>query len=75
MSKRNVPLRPLEAVELVNLTVLCSLEVALSQLIPAFRFAPSTAEIVWRFGNISSPSVKGSVESFSPELPMIVSLI
>jgi hypothetical protein len=65
----------LEAVELVNLTVLCSLEVFLSQIIPAFRFVPSTAEIVWRFGALSSPSVKGSVESFSPELPIIVSMI
>ncbi|KAI0251708.1 cytochrome P450 [Lactifluus subvellereus] len=51
------------------------MKVVLSQLIPAFRFAPSKAEIVWRFGNISNPSVKGSVESFSPKLPMIVSRI
>jgi len=49
------------------------MKVVLSQIIPAFRFAPSKAEIIWRFGGISSPSVKGSVESFSPKLPMIVS--
>ncbi|KAI0247110.1 cytochrome P450 [Lactifluus subvellereus] len=51
------------------------MKVVLSQMIPAFRFAPSKAEIVWRFGNVSSPSVKGSVESFSPKLPMIASRI
>ncbi|KAH8986065.1 cytochrome P450 [Lactarius hatsudake] len=34
------------------------MKVVLSQIIPAFRFAPTEAEIVWRFGIISSPSVR-----------------
>ncbi|KAI0247108.1 cytochrome P450 [Lactifluus subvellereus] len=50
------------------------MKVVLSHIIPTFRFAPSKAEIVWRLGTISSPSVKGSAE-FSPKLPMIVSRI
>ncbi|KAH9165536.1 cytochrome P450 [Lactarius sanguifluus] len=51
------------------------MKVVLSQIIPAFRFAPTGAEIVWRFGIISSPSVKGSVGTFHPKLPMIVSRV
>ncbi|KAH9175545.1 cytochrome P450 [Lactarius sanguifluus] len=51
------------------------MKVVLSQIIPAFRFAPTGAEIVWRFGIISSPSVKGSVGTFRPKLPMIVSRV
>ncbi|KAH9175552.1 cytochrome P450 [Lactarius sanguifluus] len=51
------------------------MKVVLSQIIPAFRFAPTGAEIVWRFGIISSPSVKGSVGTFHPNLPMIVSRV
>ncbi|KAH9024224.1 cytochrome P450 [Lactarius pseudohatsudake] len=51
------------------------MKVVLSQIIPAFRFAPTEAKIVWRFGIISSPSVKGSVGSFHPKLPMIVSRV
>ncbi|KAH8986066.1 cytochrome P450 [Lactarius hatsudake] len=51
------------------------MKVVLSQIIPAFRFAPTEAEIVWRFGIISSPSVKGSVGTFHPKLPMIVSRV
>ncbi|KAH9055229.1 cytochrome P450 [Lactarius vividus] len=51
------------------------MKVVLSQIIPAFRFAPTEAEIVWRFGIISSPSVKGSVGMFHPKLPMIVSRV
>ncbi|KAH8986071.1 cytochrome P450-like protein [Lactarius hatsudake] len=57
------------------LTTSLRLEVVLSQIIPAFRFAPTGAEIVWRFGIISSPSVKGSVGTFQPKLPMIVSRV
>ncbi|KAI9440830.1 cytochrome P450 [Lactarius indigo] len=49
------------------------IKVALSQIIPAFRFAPAEADIVWRFGVIASPSVKGSVGSYSPKLPILVS--
>ncbi|KAI9443760.1 cytochrome P450 [Lactarius psammicola] len=51
------------------------MKVVLSQIIPAFRFAPTGAEIVWRFGTISSPSVKGSVETFQPKLPIMVSRV
>ncbi|KAI0294461.1 cytochrome P450 [Multifurca ochricompacta] len=50
------------------------MKVVLSQIIPAFRFMPSKAEIIWRFGGVSSPSVKGSVESFHPNLPIIILL-
>ncbi|KAH9046659.1 cytochrome P450 [Lactarius hengduanensis] len=51
------------------------MKVVLSQIIPAFRFAPTEAEIVWRFGIIYSPSVKESVGTFHPKLPMIVSRV
>ncbi|KAH9057443.1 cytochrome P450 monooxygenase [Lactarius vividus] len=51
------------------------MKVALSQIIPAFRFAPAEVDIVWRFGVIVNPSVKGSVESFLPQLPMVVSRV
>ncbi|KAH9994081.1 cytochrome P450 [Russula compacta] len=51
------------------------MKVVLSQIIPAFRFTPSKTEIIWRTGGISSPSVKGSVESPFPQLPMIVSRV
>ncbi|KAI0059722.1 cytochrome P450 [Artomyces pyxidatus] len=36
------------------------MKVALSQLVTEFRFSPSKEEIVWRFGGITTPSVKGS---------------
>ncbi|KAI9439892.1 cytochrome P450 [Lactarius indigo] len=51
------------------------MKVVLSQIIPAFRLAPPEAEIVWRFGSISTPSVKGSVETFHPKLPIMVSRV
>ncbi|KAH9024960.1 cytochrome P450 [Lactarius hengduanensis] len=51
------------------------MKVALSQIIPAFQFAPAEVDIVWRFGVIVNPSVKGSVESFLPQLPMVVSRV
>ncbi|KAI0028311.1 cytochrome P450 [Vararia minispora EC-137] len=48
-------------------------EVVLSYLIPSFRFAPSKEhEIVWRFGGLVTPCVKGST-STKPELPLCVS--
>jgi hypothetical protein len=50
-------------------------EVALSQLIPTFRFEPSEKqEVVWRFGAIVTPSVKGSTTN-KPEMPLRVSLV
>ena len=60
---------------LANLTTSLHLEVVLSQIIPAFRFAPTGAEIVWRFGIISTPSVKGSVQTFRPKLPIMISRV
>ncbi|KAI9458417.1 cytochrome P450 [Lactarius psammicola] len=53
--------------------LLLEMKVALSQIIPAFRFAPAEPDIIWRFGVIASPSVKGSVESYFPKLPILVS--
>ncbi|KAI0258946.1 cytochrome P450 [Gloeopeniophorella convolvens] len=51
------------------------MKVALSQLIPKFKFEPSRHEIVWRYGNVSSPSVKGfEAKVLQPSLPMIMSL-
>lgn len=58
---------------LADLTGLLYAEVALSQIVPAFRFEPTKAEVVWRFGALLSPSVKGSVELFSPRLPIMIS--
>ncbi|KAI0057340.1 cytochrome P450 [Artomyces pyxidatus] len=47
------------------------MKVALSQLIRTFRFSPAKQEVVWRFGGITTPSVKGST-AIGPRLPMIV---
>jgi len=53
------------------------MKVALSQLIPAFRFEPTGAEVTWLFDSISKPSVKGSAASSqdSPSLPMLPVLV
>ncbi|KAI9442317.1 cytochrome P450 [Lactarius indigo] len=37
------------------------IKVVSSQIVPAFRFAPTKAAIVWRFGGIYSPSEEGSI--------------
>ncbi|KAI0262732.1 cytochrome P450 [Gloeopeniophorella convolvens] len=51
------------------------MKVVLSQLIPTFKFEPSKQEITWRFGNIVSPSLKGSeTKVLHPSLPIIMSL-
>ncbi|KAI0055542.1 cytochrome P450 [Artomyces pyxidatus] len=47
------------------------MKVVLSRLISAFRFSPSEREIVWRFGGLTTPSVKGSTV-MAPQLPMIL---
>ncbi|KAI0059725.1 cytochrome P450 [Artomyces pyxidatus] len=47
------------------------MKVVLSHLVRAFRFSPSKTEIVWKFGGIASPSVKGSTD-VRPQLPMVV---
>lgn len=57
----------------MKLTGLLRPEVALSQIIPAFRFAPTEAEVYWKFGVLLFPTVKGSAESFSPKLPIMIS--
>ncbi|KAI0028313.1 cytochrome P450 [Vararia minispora EC-137] len=48
------------------------MKVALSRLVPSFRFAPSEREIVWRFGGAVTPSVKGSTSN-EAELPLLIS--
>jgi hypothetical protein len=73
ISKRDVLPPSFEPLYLANLTFFLSSEVALSRIIPTFRYAPSKDEVVWRFGSLSSPAVKGSTELLSPELPFIVS--
>ncbi|KAH9034869.1 cytochrome P450 [Lactarius pseudohatsudake] len=51
------------------------MKVVLSQIVPAFRFAPTKAAIIWRFGGISSPSVEGSVHLLPPKLPIMISRV
>jgi len=58
---------------LADLTTRPHLEVVLSKIIPAFRFSPADADVVWRFGAVLSPAVKGSVDTFQPNLPVIIS--
>jgi len=51
------------------------IKAVLAQLIPAFRFSPSEKhEIVWRFGAIVTPSIKGSTTN-DVQMPMRVSPI
>ncbi|KAI0055540.1 cytochrome P450 [Artomyces pyxidatus] len=45
------------------------MKVVVSQLVRAFRFSLPKTEIVWRFGGITTPSVKGST-AVGPQLPM-----
>ncbi|KAI9432668.1 cytochrome P450 [Lactarius indigo] len=47
------------------------IKVALSQLIPAFRFEPTGPEVAWLFNSISNPSAKRSPSV--PTLPVLVS--
>ncbi|KAH9003662.1 cytochrome P450 [Lactarius hatsudake] len=47
------------------------IKVALSQMIPAFRFEPTGAEVAWLFDTVTNPSVKGSPSV--PMLPVLVS--
>ncbi|KZV75347.1 cytochrome P450 [Peniophora sp. CONT] len=52
---------------------LLEMKAVLAQFIPTFKFEPSeNAEIVWRFGGITSPGVKTS-KDFQPQLPLRVS--
>ncbi|KAF8267906.1 cytochrome P450 [Lactarius quietus] len=51
------------------------IKVMLSQIIPAFRLAPTKAKIVWRFGVVASPSVEGSLHLLPPKLPIMVSRV
>ncbi|KAI0059721.1 cytochrome P450 [Artomyces pyxidatus] len=47
------------------------MKVVLSHLIREFRFSPSKKEVVWRFGGIVSPSLKGS-NAIVPQMPVVV---
>ncbi|KAI0058900.1 cytochrome P450 [Artomyces pyxidatus] len=50
------------------------MKVALSHLVRAFRFSPSTKEIVWRYGVVTTPSVEGT-DAVGTEMPIIVERI
>ncbi|KAI9440827.1 cytochrome P450 [Lactarius indigo] len=52
---------------------LLEMKVALSQIVPTFRLAPTEAEVVWRYGGILTPSIKSSIESPHPKLPIMMS--
>ncbi|KAI0059662.1 cytochrome P450 [Artomyces pyxidatus] len=47
------------------------LKVVLAHLVRSFRFSPSQSEIVWKYGGLTTPSVKGS-DAVGPKLPMVV---
>ncbi|KAH8982228.1 cytochrome P450 [Lactarius akahatsu] len=47
------------------------IKVALSQMVLAFRFEPTGAEVAWLFDTVTNPSVKGSPSV--PMLPVLVS--
>ncbi|KAI0317187.1 cytochrome P450 [Amylostereum chailletii] len=51
------------------------MKVVLSQLISVFRFELPSKEIIWRWGNIISPSVVSNEGSHKSSLPMKVTLI
>ncbi|KAI0053479.1 cytochrome P450 [Auriscalpium vulgare] len=49
------------------------MKVVLSQLVHVFRFSQSKErEVLWRFGGISTPTVKGSHDAAEAKLPVIV---
>ncbi|KAI0056916.1 cytochrome P450 [Artomyces pyxidatus] len=50
------------------------MKVMLSQFIRSFRFYPSETEVVWRYGPITTPSVKGST-GVSPNMPIVLEKI
>ncbi|KAI0058905.1 cytochrome P450 [Artomyces pyxidatus] len=50
------------------------MKVALLHLVRAFRFSPSTKEIVWRYGVVTTPSVEGT-DAVGTEMPIIVERI
>ncbi|KAI0059674.1 cytochrome P450 [Artomyces pyxidatus] len=47
------------------------MKVVLAHLVRSFRFAPPRAEIVWKFGRIVTPSVKGS-NAVGTNMPMVL---
>ncbi|KAI0060070.1 cytochrome P450 [Artomyces pyxidatus] len=47
------------------------MKVALAQLIESFRFSPSKEEVVWRFGPITTPSIKDS-GNVVPQMPVVL---
>jgi len=46
-------------------------EVVMAHIIPALRFTPTKREIIWRFGNVASPTVEGAA-SLKPVMPVMV---
>ena len=57
-----------------QLITLFPAEVVMAHLIPAFRFSRSKKEILWRFGNVSSPTIRAA-SSVKPVMPLIVEKI
>ncbi|KAI0059669.1 cytochrome P450 [Artomyces pyxidatus] len=47
------------------------MKVVLFHLVRSFRFSPSQTEIIWKYGGLTTPSLKGS-DTFGPKLPMVV---
>ncbi|KAI0056668.1 cytochrome P450 [Artomyces pyxidatus] len=47
------------------------MKVVLAQLIRSFRFSLTQAEVVWRFGGLTTPSVKG-LNNVTPQMPMLL---
>ncbi|RPD53161.1 cytochrome P450 [Lentinus tigrinus ALCF2SS1-7] len=56
-----------------NLAV-TEMRIALAHLLLSFEFAPSDKEIVWKFGGIVTPTVRGSTAR-KPELPVKVTAL
>ncbi|KAI0056555.1 cytochrome P450 [Artomyces pyxidatus] len=50
------------------------MKVALAQLVRTFRFSSSKTEIVWRFGMVTLPSIKGST-IVRAQLPIVVEMV
>ncbi|KAI0058914.1 cytochrome P450 [Artomyces pyxidatus] len=53
---------------------LLEMKITLSYLVGSFRFLPSKTEIVWRYGGITTPAVKGS-NAVGTAMPMVVESI
>ncbi|EIN04859.1 cytochrome P450 [Punctularia strigosozonata HHB-11173 SS5] len=51
------------------------MKAVLYMLMHNFKFEPSKSEIIWKFGTVMAPSVKGSPEESTPRLPMKITVI